>query len=53
VRAGQRANFTGRLVPNPPGESRRVGMVPSEGAALAQRQGHHIRVAYAAITLEP
>jgi hypothetical protein len=27
--------------------------VPSEGAALAGRQGHHIEVAYADITLEP
>jgi hypothetical protein len=47
------ANFSGRLVPNPPGFAQRVGMVPSEGAALAQRQGHHIEVAYADITLEP
>jgi len=31
----------------------RVGMVPSEGVALAQRQGHHIEVAYADLTLEP
>jgi RNA polymerase sigma factor (sigma-70 family) len=53
VRSGQRANFSGRLVPNPPGFAQRVGMVPSEGAALAQRQGHHIEVAYADITLEP
>jgi len=28
-------------------------MVSSEGAALARRQGHHIEVAYANITLEP
>jgi hypothetical protein len=27
--------------------------VPQEGAALAGRQGHHIEVAYADITLEP
>ena len=53
VRSGQRASFTGRLVPNPPGFALWVGMVPSEGAALAQRQGHHIEVAYADITLEP
>jgi RNA polymerase sigma factor (sigma-70 family) len=53
VWAGQRANFTGRLVPNPTGFAQWVGMVPSEGAALAQRQGHHIEVAYADITLEP
>jgi RNA polymerase sigma factor (sigma-70 family) len=53
VRSGQRANFTGRLVPNPPGFAQRVGMVPSEGAALAQRQGHHIEVAYDDIALEP
>ena len=53
VRSGQRASFTGRLVPNPPGFAQRVGMVPSDGAALAQRQGHHIEVAYADITLEP
>jgi hypothetical protein len=53
VRAGQRASFTGRLVPNPPEHAQRVGMVPSEGAALGQRQGHHIEVAYADITLEP
>jgi hypothetical protein len=53
VRTGQRATFTGRLVPNPPGFARRVGMVPEEGAALAGRQGHHIEVAYADITLEP
>src|SRR5215218_3704874 len=46
VRAGQRASFTGRLVPNPPGFAERVGMVPEEGAALAGRQGHHIEVAY-------
>ena len=53
VRPGQRASFTGRLVPNPPGFARRVGMVPEEGAALAGRQGHHIEVAYDDITLEP
>jgi hypothetical protein len=53
VRPGLRATFTGRLVPNPPGFARRVGMVPEEGAALAGRQGHHIEVAYADITLEP
>jgi RNA polymerase sigma factor (sigma-70 family) len=53
VRPGQRATFTGRLVPNPPGFARRVGMVPTEGAALASRQGHHIEVAYADIRLEP
>jgi len=27
--------------------------VPEEGAALAGRQGHHIEVAYADVTLEP
>jgi hypothetical protein len=27
--------------------------VPEEGAALAGRQGHHIEVDYADITLEP
>jgi hypothetical protein len=53
VRTGQRATFTGRLVPNPPGLAQRVGMVPQEGVALAGRQGHHIEVAYADITLEP
>jgi RNA polymerase sigma factor (sigma-70 family) len=53
VRPGQRASFTGRLVPNPPGFAQQVGMVPEEGAALAERQGHHIEVAYADITLEP
>jgi RNA polymerase sigma factor (sigma-70 family) len=53
IRPGQRATFTGRLVPNPPGFAQRVGMVPEEGAALAGRQGHHIEVAYADITLEP
>jgi hypothetical protein len=51
VRPGRQASFTGRLVPNPPGFAQRVGMVPSEGAALAQRQGHHIEVAYADVTL--
>jgi RNA polymerase sigma factor (sigma-70 family) len=53
VRPGQQVSFTGRLVPNPPGFARRVGMVPDEGAALAGRQGHHIEVAYDDITLEP
>jgi hypothetical protein len=53
VRSGQQASFTGRLVPNPPGFVRRAGIVPAEGAALVERQGHHIEVAYAAITLEP
>ncbi|HYN16493.1 MAG TPA: sigma-70 family RNA polymerase sigma factor, partial [Actinomycetes bacterium] len=53
VRPGQRATFTGRLVPSPPGFAERVGMVPSEGAALAGRQAHHIEVDYADITLEP
>jgi RNA polymerase sigma factor (sigma-70 family) len=53
VRPGQRASFTGRLVPSPPRFARRVGMVPEEGAALAGRQGHHIEVAYDDITLEP
>ena len=52
VRPGQRATFTGRLVPNPPGFARRVGVVPAEGAALIERQGHHIEVAYADISLE-
>src|SRR5918999_876539 len=53
VRSGQRTDFTGRLVPNPPGFARQVGMVPSEGAARVERQGHHIEVAYADIALEP
>jgi RNA polymerase sigma factor (sigma-70 family) len=53
VRPGQRVSFTGRLVPNPPGFARQVGIVPEEGAALAERQGHHIEVAYADITLDP
>jgi RNA polymerase sigma factor (sigma-70 family) len=53
VRSGQRADFTGRLVPNPPGFAQRVGMVPGEGAALVERQGHHIEVAYGDIALEP
>jgi RNA polymerase sigma factor (sigma-70 family) len=53
VRPGQRANFTGRLVPSPPGFAERVGMVPTEGAALSGRQAHHIEVAYDDITLEP
>jgi RNA polymerase sigma factor (sigma-70 family) len=53
VRTGQRATFTGRLVPNPPGFAQQTGMVPSEGAALVERQGHHIEVAYADIRLEP
>jgi RNA polymerase sigma factor (sigma-70 family) len=53
VRSGQRTDFTGRLVPNPPGFAQQVGMVPSEGAALVERQGHHIEVAYADIALEP
>ena len=53
VRVGQRASFTGRLVASPPGFAQRVGMVPEEGAALAGRQGHHIEVDYADITLEP
>jgi RNA polymerase sigma factor (sigma-70 family) len=53
VRSGQRATFTGRLVPNPPGFARQMGMVATEGAALVERQGHHIEVAYADITMEP
>jgi hypothetical protein len=53
VRSGQRASFTGRLVPNPPGFTRQMGMVATEGAALVGRQGHHIEVAYADITMEP
>jgi RNA polymerase sigma factor (sigma-70 family) len=53
VRPGRRASFTGRLVASPPGFARRVGMVPAEGEAMAERQAHHIEVAYADITLEP
>jgi RNA polymerase sigma factor (sigma-70 family) len=53
VRSGRRASFTGRLVPNPPGFARRVGMLPAEGAVLADRQGYHIEVAYADLTLDP
>jgi hypothetical protein len=53
VRTGQRVDFTGRLVPTPPGFAQRVGMVPEEGAALVERQGHHIEVAYADIALQP
>ena len=53
VRPGQRASFTGRLVPSPPGFAERVGVVPSEGAVLAGRQAHHIEVAYDDIALEP
>jgi RNA polymerase sigma factor (sigma-70 family) len=52
VRPGQRASFTGRLVPNRPGFVQRVGVVPAEGAAQVERQGHHIEVAYADISLE-
>ena len=53
VRSGRRASFTGRLVPNPPGFARRVGVLPAEGATLVDRQGYHIEVAYADLTLEP
>jgi RNA polymerase sigma factor (sigma-70 family) len=53
VRPGLRATFTGRLVPNPPGFAEQVGMVPAEGAALVERQGYHIEVAYDDIDLEP
>jgi RNA polymerase sigma factor (sigma-70 family) len=53
VRTGQRASFTGRLVPNPPGFARQVGMALAEGATLVERQGHHIEVAYDDIILEP
>ena len=53
ARPGQRASFTGRLVPSPPGFAERIGMIPAEGAALSGRQGHHIEVAYGDITLEP
>jgi hypothetical protein len=52
MRPGLRATFTGRLVPSPPGFAREAGVVPGEGAALLGRQGHHIEVAYADITLE-
>ena len=52
VKAGQRASFTGRLVPNPPGFAQRVGIVAAEGAAQVERQGHHIEVAYGDIDLE-
>jgi hypothetical protein len=44
---------SGRLVPNPTGLAQRVGMVPAEGAALAQHQGHHLEVATPTSTLEP
>jgi RNA polymerase sigma factor (sigma-70 family) len=53
VRPGQRASFTGRLVPSPPGFAKRVGMRPAEGAALSGQQAFHIEVAYGDITLEP
>jgi len=53
VRPGLRATFTGRLVPNPPGFAEQVGMVPAEGAAMVERQGYHIEVAYDDIDLEP
>jgi RNA polymerase sigma factor (sigma-70 family) len=53
VRTGLRATFTGRLVPNPPGFAEQVGMVPAEGAALVERQGYHIEVAYDDLDLEP
>jgi RNA polymerase sigma factor (sigma-70 family) len=53
VRTGERATFTGRLVPNPPGFADKVGMVPAEGAALVERQGYHIDVAYDDIDMEP
>jgi hypothetical protein len=53
VRPGQWASFTGRLVPSPPGFAERVGMVPTEGAALSGRQAHHIEVAYDDMTVEP
>src|SRR4029450_9691301 len=39
VRPGQRASFTGRLVPNPPGFARRVGGGPGGGGGRAGRQG--------------
>jgi RNA polymerase sigma factor (sigma-70 family) len=52
VLAGHRTNFVGRLVRNPPGFARLVGVVPAEGAALVERQGYHIEVAYSDISLE-
>jgi hypothetical protein len=53
VQAGQRVTLSGRLVPNPPGFARQVGLLPAEGAALVERQGHHIEVAYADIRVQP
>jgi hypothetical protein len=45
VRTGQIAIFRGRIVANPAGFARQIGLTSNEGAQQLERQGVHIAVA--------
>lgn len=45
VRRGDRVDFTGRVVPTPPGFAQRVGLSAADGAEQLQRQQAHLEVA--------
>ena len=51
VRRGDRVDFTGRVVPTPPGFAQRVGLSAADGAEQLQRQQAHLEVAKNAVRL--
>ena len=51
VRPGDRVSFTGRLVTQRPGFAARVGVGETQGADLLRRQGHHLEVVRAQLTV--
>jgi hypothetical protein len=44
IQRGDRVSFTGQMVEHPPGFAGRAGVSAPEGAALLNRQGHHVEV---------
>jgi hypothetical protein len=53
VRSGQRVWFTGKMVANPPGFTKRAGVTPSEGASRLRQQGYHIEVRADRLRFDP
>jgi hypothetical protein len=51
VRAGQMVAFRGRIVANPAGFAREIGLTSNEGAEQLERQGVHIVVALASLSV--
>lgn len=53
IALGDKVNFTGKLVPNPPNFAASIGLTDADGAAQLTAQAAHIEVAETGVTLAP